>query len=84
MKSSRLPHFNRALDQLKGDRTEPELAAEFGVSDDTLRSYRKGHFGKGIERILHVPALCEALAEDARAIQTQNQANDQASQITGA
>lgn len=60
--------FNEVLDRLKAGRPESVFALEaLGISDDTLRSYRRGRFPKKFARLLQYPDLLEALAQDVRA-----------------
>jgi hypothetical protein len=59
-----LQHFNQALDDLKGNRTEVELAGTLGISKDTIADYRRSRFPRNVLRIFAVPALMAALARD--------------------
>ena len=60
-------HLNRALDELRGTRTEKELAQELGVSTDTLVRYRNGFIPKSLRVLAGYPALVAAIARDWRA-----------------
>ncbi len=68
-----LPHFNAALDELRGTGTERELARKLEISEDALVRYRRGDFPKNVRRLTRFPALFEALANDARATAADDQ-----------
>ncbi len=59
-------HLNRALDELRGTRTEKELAEELGVSTDTLMRYRSGFIPKSLRALAAYPTLVAAIARDGR------------------
>ncbi len=59
-------HLNRALDELRGTRTEKELAEELGVSTDTLMRYRSGFIPKSLRTLAAYPTLVAAIAHDGR------------------
>lgn len=59
------PHFNAALDELRGKDTERALAERLGVSEDTLLRYRRGALPWCVRQLGLFPALLRALARDA-------------------
>lgn len=59
------PHFNAALDELRGKGTERALAERLGVSLDTLQRYRHGGLPWCVRQLALFPTLLQALARDA-------------------
>ena len=60
-------HLNRALDELRGARTEQQLAAELGVSTDTLTRYRNGLIPRCVRVLAPYPTLLAAIVRDGHA-----------------
>lgn len=67
------PHFNAALDELRGKGTERALAERLGVSQDTLLRYRHGALPWCVRQLGLFPALLRALARDAEGAAAETQ-----------
>ncbi len=78
-----LHHFNQALDALRGDKSEADLATLLGISSDVLLRYRRGAFPKNMRKVAAHPTLLEALARDQQHIPTSDAfATDDAELVT--